>query len=867
MIVTSRPPTTLNAEVRQSGRTAGLRTAAVAETSLTEGSTATPATKALTDVVVSMDRVQHARELTIPPTTVSSVPSLQRRFKLGSPPTETGLVPIGLPQLASPPVDADCVYAFVGESKWLKTQRREEVNEVNTTEIEKERNGSFGGGESDERGNDEWNGGSTEDLVSSVTQTTWHDYQPENVIKLLSGEILGWWSARKFDKRVRMRALIQGIVNDARTGILLDTGANASVISERFAKQLRMREVRDHGRFYKYELWVMDHGAGVHVVLGTDFTRVMGSEDEGIDTEGCRVSTRPSTADTGDEHLGTLDHVPDAFTSLAVGSQRGPTEDGWVEGEIYKRWLAAQPSAVERVPYTTPTKILRRPSESSEGSVADRDDQADCATATTEPSTEMVAEVVHQEEAPPKLTARSDRASEGSEMAQLKVEGAYLAAATVSEDWGDRDAPNASAHPGNDIEFEDYAHELAFLPDLTEAAPTTLDYTGPYVRHPSLSVEQQDRVVKVLKSHERIVISTGNALPPPAYGVVCDIDAQGHPPIKPKARMIPLRHLKQLYELLKGLLKAGLIAFWDSPWASPIVIVLKKNGVDIRLCIDYKMVNSVTAIMEYAMPLVDDLLTDMEKYLWYCSLDAASGFWAVMMAKRARTISSFVCALGHFNGVQMPFGLKNAPVIYQRMIDNALWGFVQPRGGWSAVAERVRTAEAADSADGGPPTATATHSRTRGDMFASNEADQSSLVPVFERRSFVDDICFGGESFDSCLETLDRLLSRFEECWISFRFTKSMFSVHPRLRGYGAALYQVRGKDFGPGGDLSTAKRSFTALQAKVADAPILRHFGRAKEVHVMLFANDWALSTTLMQEHDGVMDPVRFLWTCAERQ
>ncbi|GMF37535.1 unnamed protein product [Phytophthora fragariaefolia] len=112
------------------------------------------------------------------------------------------------------------------------------------------------------------------------------------------------------------------------------------------------------------------------------------------------------------------------------------------------------------------------------------------------------------------------------------------------------------------------------------------------------------------------MISSGNALPPPAYGVVCDIDVQGHPPIKQKARRKPLRHLKQLYELLKGLLKTGLIAFSDSPWALPIVIVLKKNGVDIRLCIDYKMANSVTAIMEYGIPLVDDLLTDMENYLW-----------------------------------------------------------------------------------------------------------------------------------------------------------------------------------------------------------------------------------------------------------
>ncbi|GMF32104.1 unnamed protein product [Phytophthora fragariaefolia] len=76
---------------------------------------------------------------------------------------------------------------------------------------------------------------------------------------------------------------------------------------------------------------------------------------------------------------------------------------------------------------------------------------------------------------------------------------------------------------------------------------------------------------------------------------------------------------------------------------------------------------------------------------------------------------------------------------------------------------------------------------------------------------------------------------------------------------YGAALYQVREEDFGPGGDLSTAKRSFTVLQTKVADAPILKHFAGAKEVHVILFTNDWALSTTLMQEHDGVMHPVRF--------
>ncbi|OWZ10020.1 hypothetical protein PHMEG_00017197 [Phytophthora megakarya] len=148
-----------------------------------------------------------------------------------------------------------------------------------------------------------------------------------------------------------------------------------------------------------------------------------------------------------------------------------------------------------------------------------------------------------------------------------------------------------AVHEANYISLEDYAQEWAFLPDLTEPSVTELDYTAPNVKNSSF---------------------------------------------------------RKLYELLKGLLKAGLIAFSDSPWASPIVIVLKKNGQDIRLCIDYKMVIAVTAIMEYAMPLVDDLLTELVNYLWFCSLDAASGFWAIMMTMRARKTSAFVCALGHF---------------------------------------------------------------------------------------------------------------------------------------------------------------------------------------------------------------------------
>ncbi|GMF43588.1 unnamed protein product [Phytophthora fragariaefolia] len=154
------------------------------------------------------------------------------------------------------------------------------------------------------------------------------------------------------------------------------------------------------------------------------------------------------------------------------------------------------------------------------------------------------------------------------------------------------------------------------------------------------------------------MIASGNGLPPPAYGAICDIDVQGHKPIEQRARRVPLKHLKKLYELLNVSLKAGLIAFSNSPWASPIVIGLKKNSADILLCIDYKMVHAITVLMEYAMPLVGDLLTELESYLWFCSIDAASGFWAVMMTQRAREISAFVCALGTLSGSGCRSGLR-----------------------------------------------------------------------------------------------------------------------------------------------------------------------------------------------------------------
>ncbi|OWY97521.1 hypothetical protein PHMEG_00031930 [Phytophthora megakarya] len=154
------------------------------------------------------------------------------------------------------------------------------------------------------------------------------------------------------------------------------------------------------------------------------------------------------------------------------------------------------------------------------------------------------------------------------------------------------------------------------------------------------------------------------------------------------------------------------------------------------------------------------------------------------------------------------------------------------------------------------------------DMFATNEPDESSLVPVFQRRSFVDDICFGGITFDDCLDTLDKLLARFEECRISVSFTKNIFcqskvdflshEVSPEgIRADPKKMTAINKLPF------PKSKKGMQQLLGSrnyyIAEAPILRHFDAEKEVHIMLYANEWALSATLMQMHDGKLHHIRF--------
>jgi hypothetical protein len=104
-----------------------------------------------------------------------------------------------------------------------------------------------------------------------------------------------------------------------------------------------------------------------------------------------------------------------------------------------------------------------------------------------------------------------------------------------------------------------------------------------------------------------------------------------------------------------------------SEWVSPIVIVPKKNG-KLRICQDYRKLNSVTKKDHFPLPFTDTLLDGVAGYECYSFMDGFSGYNQIQIAQRYRLLTAFTTDWGIFAHTKMPFGLCNAPATFQRLM-------------------------------------------------------------------------------------------------------------------------------------------------------------------------------------------------------
>ena len=152
------------------------------------------------------------------------------------------------------------------------------------------------------------------------------------------------------------------------------------------------------------------------------------------------------------------------------------------------------------------------------------------------------------------------------------------------------------------------------------------------------------------------------------------IDTGNERPIKQRPYRASIPDQQFISEEIYKMVNAGIAQPSASPWASPIVVAMRKNGKK-QLCVDYRKLNSINKKDAYPLPRIDEMLDALGEAKWFSSTDLTNGFWQVGMHPDSIQKTAFISREGLFEFNVMPFGVCNGPATFQRAMDDMLGNY------------------------------------------------------------------------------------------------------------------------------------------------------------------------------------------------
>jgi Reverse transcriptase (RNA-dependent DNA polymerase). len=197
-----------------------------------------------------------------------------------------------------------------------------------------------------------------------------------------------------------------------------------------------------------------------------------------------------------------------------------------------------------------------------------------------------------------------------------------------------------------------------------------------------MNFEERNAILKLIKEYSDIFYIEGSNLTF-TNEIKHRIKTSDEIPVYTKSYRYPEIHKNEVRTQIQSLLDQKIIRPSCSPWSSPIWVVPKKIDASgkrkWRIVVDYRKLNEKTIGDRYPLPNITDLLDKLGRCQYFSTLDLASGFHQIEMAEEDIPKTAFNTEQGHFEYLRMPFGLRNSPATFQRVMDNILRGIQNER--------------------------------------------------------------------------------------------------------------------------------------------------------------------------------------------